>query len=368
MSGESLLAADGARRAYGDRAVLGGVSLGVAAGEVLAVLGPNGAGKTTLFRLLLLLERPDGGRILHRGRPVHPGDRRAARRLAGVFQRPHLFSGSVRHNVEFGLRARGLSRGESAARAAAALERVGLGGWQGVPAATLSGGEAQRVALARALVLEPEVLLLDEPTANLDMTVRRAFREDLERLVRTGSGAAVVITHDPADAFSLADRVAVLESGRITQLGTPEELALAPATPFVAALTGAELILDGVLVWRVEELVEVTVGAGTRVLGTAATGFRAEPGAPVHVAYRPEDVVLLAPGSDQLSSARNCLPCRVAVMSPAGGLVRIRLDAPGMALVALITRGSAERLDLRRGAEAEAHIKATALRVYGAAQ
>jgi tungstate transport system ATP-binding protein len=367
MSGEPLLAAEDAVRVYGGRAVLGGVSLGVAAGEVLAVLGPNGAGKTTLFRLLLLLERPDGGRILHGGRPVLPGDRAAARRLAGVFQRPHLFTGSVRHNVEFGLRARGLRRTEAAARAAAALERVDLAGWQDVPAETLSGGEAQRVALARALVLEPEVLLLDEPTASLDTTVRRAFREDLERLVRARSGAAVVITHDPADAFSLADRVAVLEAGRITQLGTPEELALAPATPFVAALTGAELILDGVLVSRAEEVVEVAIGAGTRILGAAAGSLPAGTGTPVHVAYRPEDVVLTAPGSDRLSSARNSLACRIAVMSPAGGLVRIRLEAPGVAVVALITRGSAERLDLRRGADVDAHIKATALRVYRAA-
>src|SRR5690606_20600959 len=237
-----VLSAEGLQRRYGGRLVLDVDRIDVRRSEVLAVLGPNGAGKSTLFRLLLLLERPDAGRIHFEGRAVSPGDRAAMRRMAGVFQRPMLFAGSVESNVALGLRARGVPRRERARRVAEALAWVGLERLAHVPVGTLSGGEAQRVALARALVVEPDVLLLDEPTANLDVTVRRRFREDLERLVRQRAGAVVLITHDPAEAFAIADRVAVIQEGRIVQVGTPTDVVMDPATPFVAAFTGAELL------------------------------------------------------------------------------------------------------------------------------
>src|SRR5690606_27891674 len=180
-------------------------------GEVLAVLGPNGAGKSTLFRLLLLLERANEGRVVFDGREVRPGDRVARRRMAGVFQRPCLFDGTVERNVAFGLAARGVPRHERAARVAEALEWLGIGAYARSPVHALSGGEAQRVALARALALRPDVLLLDEPTANLDVSVRRRFRDELAPLVRARTRAALLITHDPGDAFALADRIAVIQ-------------------------------------------------------------------------------------------------------------------------------------------------------------
>ncbi|MGH7505432.1 MAG: ABC transporter ATP-binding protein, partial [Longimicrobiales bacterium] len=233
-----LLRAEGLIRRYGGRTVVDVDALEVRPGEVVAVLGPNGAGKSTLFRLLLLLERPDAGRILLDGRPVAPGDAAAAKRIAGVFQRPYLFEGTVAANIGYGLQARGVPAAERRLRVDEALDWLEIGALRDEPVHTLSGGESQRVALARALVVQPDLLLLDEPTANLDVSVRRRFREDLERLARRRARSALLITHDPGDAFALADTVAVMQAGRIVQSCAPDRLVLEPATPFIAAFTG----------------------------------------------------------------------------------------------------------------------------------
>lgn len=362
----SLLRAEGLRRRYGRRLVVDVDTLDVGRGEVLAILGPNGAGKSTLFRLLMLVEAADEGRILLDGREVRPGDADARHRLAGVFQRPYLFSGTVAENVAYGLRARGLGKRERESRVAEILALLGIESLARAPVNQLSGGEAQRVALARALAPGPELLLLDEPTANLDVTVRRRFREDLERLIRTQAGAAILITHDPEDAFALADRIAILEEGRVVQSGTPEEIVLHPATPFVSAFTGAELLLDGRVVAEEEGLATVELEpAALRLIATAPEGTALAPGARVHIAYRPEDVLLALPDAEAETSARNRIPARVAALAPAGGLVRVRLEGD-VALTALVTRHAVEALDLAPGREVVAHLKASAMRVFRA--
>ena len=358
----ALLAAEGLTRRYGERPVVDVGELAIRRGEVLAVLGPNGAGKSTLFRLLLLLERPDRGRILLDGRTVEPGDEEARRRLAGVFQRPHLFSGTVADNLRFGMAATGVRRSEWRARAGRVAGELGLDGLLDARVSRLSVGEAQRVALARALVLEPDVLLLDEPTASLDATVRRRFREELGGVLRDRAGAVVLITHDAADAFDLADRVAVMEAGRIVQVGTPEDLTTDPATPFIAAFTGAELLLDGAVESTEEGTVRIRAGEA-RLVARAPEPALA-PGTAVHVRYRPEDVTL-APADAPDVSARNRLRMRVRSVTPSGGLIRVRLEGP-LALAALVTRESAERLGIRAGAEVTALLKSTALHVYAA--
>ncbi|MGH7448943.1 MAG: ABC transporter ATP-binding protein, partial [Longimicrobiales bacterium] len=231
QSGTPLLQAEGIVRRYGSRTVLNVESLAIGAGEVLAIVGPNGAGKSTLFRTLLLLERPDAGTIRLNGTVMQHRDSRVRGRVAGVFQRPLLFTGTVAQNVAFGLRAAGAGARERRARAEAALRWLGLESLASRPAHTLSGGEAQRVALARALVLEPEVVLLDEPTAGLDVTARRRFRQDLERVARQRAGGVILITHDATEAFGLADRIAVMHDGRLVQVATPDEIMLRPGTP-----------------------------------------------------------------------------------------------------------------------------------------
>lgn len=362
-----LLRAERITRAYGERMVLRDVSLELERNRVLAVLGPNGAGKSTLFRILLLVEAADAGRVLLDGQEVGPQDAGARRRIAGVFQRPWLFRGTVRANVAYGLRARRVSRADTVDACAPVLDTLGLTRLADSPVDSLSGGEAQRVALARALVLQPDVLLLDEPTANLDVTAQRRFREDLEHLVRAHARASIVVTHDAGEAFALADRVAVIEGGSITQAGTPAELVGAPATSFIAAFTGAELLLDGV-VQGIEDggLLDVRLAGGAVLRGRMAEGHeQPAPGAGVHVAYRPEDITLGPPDREVATSAVNRLPVSVSAVVPTGGLVRVRLEGSAP-LAALLTRGSADALDLAPGRQATAYLKATALRVFPA--
>lgn len=357
---EPLLQASNLVRRYSGHAVVKDVSLRVERHEVLGILGPNGAGKSTLFRMLLLLESADTGTITFDGRAVRAGDATARRRMAGVFQRPWLFRGTVRRNIEFGIR--------DGARTPASeiIDALALGNLLDAPVETLSGGEAQRVALARALVLEPDLLLLDEPSASLDVTVQRRFRADLEQLVRTHARAAILVTHDPAEAFALADRVAVLEGGHVTQVGTPAELVAAPATPFVAAFTGAELLLDGTAAESSDGLVHVTLRGGGVLLAALELGAPGPPaGSALHVAYRPEDVTLAPADASDGTSAVNRLAMTVRALTPAGGLVRVRLD--GVApLTALVTRQSMEALELEPGRRVSALLKAAALRVYPA--
>jgi molybdate transport system ATP-binding protein len=362
-----LLAVEGLRHGYGSRVVVDIESLVLHAGEVLAILGPNGAGKSTLFRLLLLLERPDAGTIMLAGRPVRKRNAAVRRQLAGVFQRPYLFDGTVEDNLAFGVRTRRGSRRERRKRIAAALTWFGLEELARAPVRTLSGGEAQRVALARAVAIEPDVLLLDEPTANLDVTVQRRFRQDLEHVVRQHTRAAILITHDPVDAFALADRIILLEAGRIVQAGTPSEITLEPATPFAAAFAGAELLLDGVVLEIDDNLVTARVGGGAliRALQRAQDAWPLRAGDRVHVAYRPEDITLAQPGDALETSAINRYDVTVVGVHPVEALMRVRLGGP-IDLAALVTRRSAAALGLAQGKRVQAQLKATAARAFAA--
>jgi molybdopterin-binding protein len=360
-----LLHAERLVRRYGGRTVLDIDNLTVEPGEVLAVVGPNGAGKSTLFRTLLLLERPDAGVIRLDGVVMRHRDARARGRLAGVFQRPVLFTGTVQQNVAFGLRAAGITGARQQERVAAALGWLELDALSARPVHTLSGGEAQRVALARALVLEPRIVLLDEPTASLDITVRRRFRQDLEQVARQRAGGVVLITHDAMEAFGLADRIAVMHDGRIAQAGTPDEIMLRPVTPFVAQLAGAELLLQGVVESIDDGLAAIRVSADLVLWAAVERGGALRAGAPAVVAYRPEDVILAPPGAAQQSSAVNRLPARVEAIVPAGALTRVRIATPdGIVLTALLTRRSVGALNLARDSAVMAHIKAAALHAW----
>ncbi len=234
---------DGLTKVYpGGNQALHEVSLEVEPGTFLVLLGPSGSGKTTLLRTLAGIERITSGRIaigattVADGRAHVPPDRRD---LSMVFQDyalwPHL---TVRDNVAFALRRRRLSRLQSRELAHTMLERVGLAALTGRYPNELSGGEQQRVALARALVADTGLVLCDEPLSNLDADLRERMRVEISALVREAGATTLYITHDQAEAFALADRVGVLEHGRLVQTGTPEEIYTRPASPFVARFTG----------------------------------------------------------------------------------------------------------------------------------
>jgi tungstate transport system ATP-binding protein len=229
---------------YGGRQVLDIDQLEVAAGEVLCLVGPTGAGKSSLLRLLAGLERPTSGRLLfdHHRLDRHPLPLEGQRRLTLVFQRPLLLAGTVRANVEYGLRLRGLGRRQREARVAAAFGRLGLAPLASRPARTLSGGEAQLVALARALVLEPEVLLLDELTAHLD-PARVALVEEVVRADHRQRGTTVVwATHNLFQARRCADRVGLLLEGRLAAVAPAEEFFSAPRDPRAAAFVRGDMV------------------------------------------------------------------------------------------------------------------------------
>jgi tungstate transport system ATP-binding protein len=364
MVSAPLLEAEGVVRRFGARTVLDIAHLAVHTGEVLAIVGPNGAGKSTLFRTLLLLERPDAGVVRVGGAAMSAGDARARGRLAGVFQRPVLFSGTVRQNIGFGLRALRVGAATQAERVDSVIALLALEPVADASVHGLSGGEAQRVALARALVLSPDVLLLDEPTANLDVTIRRRFRQDIERVARQRAQAIVLITHDAAEAFGLADRIAVLHDGRVAQAGTPDEIMLRPATPFIAELTGAELLLQGTVEQLEDGLVAVRIAPDVLLWATAQPDDALGAGAAAVVAYRPEDVTLSVADTAHDSSAVNRIDAVVEAIVPAGALMRVRLSAGSVRLTALVTRRSVDALALAAGTAATLHLKAAALHAW----
>jgi molybdate transport system ATP-binding protein len=332
------------------------VELGIEAGRTMAVIGANGAGKTTLLRALaglrplsrgridldgVVLDEPDTGTYVPpEGRPV-----------GVVFQDdllfPHL---SALDNVAFGLRRGGRRRAEARRLAGEWLERVGLAGRERARPAELSGGQAQRVALARALALNPSLLLLDEPLAALDATTRIETRRELRRHLATFAGVRVLITHDPVDAAVLADRIVVLDAGRVAQVGTPAEITARPRSRWVAELigtnffagtaAGAHVSLDGGGLLTIAD--RVTAGRVFAVAHPRAVS--------VH-RHRPE------------GSARNAWPGRIDSVEPLGDRLRVRIEA-APAIVAEVTAGAAAEIGLVAGADVWVAVKATEIDVY----
>jgi tungstate transport system ATP-binding protein len=362
------LEADGLSKSYAGREVVAVETLRVEEGEVFGILGPNGSGKSTLFRMLALIEASDRGEIRHFGQRVTTKDLKARRRVAAVFQRPLLFPGKVRANVAYGLRLHHLSRGEAAPRVERALGLVGGLDLADADVRTLSGGELQRVALARALVLEPAILFLDEPTSNLDVSVRRQFREDLKDIVRRVAATVILITHDQSEALVLADRVAIMREGGIVQSGSPDEVFAHPRDSFVADFMGIETIWRARVVSCDQGLCSVRTSAGI----TAELVAEAVEGSEVTVAVRPEDVALSVGDPAAVAgrtSVRNHWAGVVDSVTPAGPLVRVRVrlnpseETRESFLVALVTRSSAAELGVAVGMAVLAGVKATAMHV-----
>jgi len=351
----TVLALRDVRRRYGARDALDVRALDVVAGEVLAVIGPNGAGKSTLLRVLGLLERPDTGQVLVRGRAVDGRDALGERRrMATVFQEPLLTDATVADNVALGLRFRGVARAAGRARVARWLERLGVGGLATRAARTLSGGEAQRIALARALVLEPEVLLLDEPFGGLDAPARAALMADLGAILRADRTTTVLVTHERGEALALADRVAVLMAGRLRQVDATARVFYAPIAEDVARFVGVETLVTGRVLQSDGGV--TAVDAGGRVVEVAAD---ARPGATVRLAIRPEDVTLEPAGRHSPSSARNALEGVIARITASTHAIHVTVDV-GFPLVAAVTARSAKELGLAPGTRVCAVFKASA--------
>jgi tungstate transport system ATP-binding protein len=238
---EALLALEKILVRYGESVALEVPSLTVERGEILAVIGPNGAGKSTLLRLMGLLQQPTQGKIYFHNREVIPTDRlEIRRRMASVFQEPLLLNAPVYENAVLGLKLRRLDRRTAEQRVLPWLERLKISHLAKRQARSLSGGEAQRTSLARALVLDPEILLLDEPFSPLDPPTRDSLLLDLHRILRDTGITTILVTHQREEAFMLGDRVAVLIGGKIQQIGTAAEVFLHPVSDAVARFVGAD--------------------------------------------------------------------------------------------------------------------------------
>jgi molybdate transport system ATP-binding protein len=333
------------------------VELDIGEGEVVALVGPNGAGKTTLLRAIAGLVPFESGHVHLDGQVLEdagsghyvPTERRS---IGFVFQDyllfPHL---SVVDNVAFGLRSRGTHRREAAEKALEWLDRVGLKSYARAKPAELSGGQRQRVALARALAPDPRLLLLDEPLSALDVTTRAEVRRDLKRHLGSFGGIRLLVTHDPLEAVTLADRLIVMEKGRHVQTGTPAEVTEHPRSQYVADLVGVNLLR-----------------------GEADHGFVRIPGGPVVAAAGAESgevFVVIHPRAVAVyrnrpeGSPRNVWRGRASSIELLGNRVRVRIDGE-IPLVAEVTPSALNDLQLVEGGEVWLAFKSTDVGVYAA--
>jgi len=359
-----LIEAAGISHSYGERKVLQDLNLSIGKGEAFALIGPTGAGKTTLLRIIDLLEIPGAGDIYFDGKCIpRSGKQRLdiRRRMSFIHQKPQVFNLTVYDNVACGLRWRGEEKNRIPEKVNHILEMVGLRGYEKRNARTLSGGEAQRVALARSLVLEPEVLLLDEPTANLDPISTAKIEQLISYVAKQRNTTMIMATHDMSQGQQLADRIGVLLDGRLVQTGNANDIFRSPQSEDVAHFVGMENILEGIVMASNEGIALINVG------GNVIQAVSSYPvGKEVYACIRPEDITLLIANSCQQtavrSSARNSFQAEVSRVTTLGPLSRVEISC-GFRLVALVTKISAEELNLQVGKEVCATFKATGVHV-----
>ncbi len=327
---------------YGRMRVIHGLNLTVADGELVSLLGPSGTGKTTVLKAVAGLIRPQAGEVMIDGRSVAgvPPERRSA---VMVFQKPLLFPFmNVAQNIDFGLRMQGLGRAESRTRIRSILELTGLAGLERRKVHEISGGQQQRVALARALVLQPSILLLDEPLSSLDANLRQQMRELIRDLQAHTRITTLLVTHDQSEALMLSDRIGLLLGGRLRQLGTPRALFHRPVDPEVARFFGGCNFFEGKIR---EGVFDCTFG---RFPASGVCGN----GRPLTATIRPEDIRL---GSDPGYP----LEGRVRKTSFEGSATRVWVDCGGSPLVVLTPR-----TDVSAGSRVRIEVPADKVRIF----
>ena len=322
--------------------IAGGIreaSFALEPGTFFTMLGPSGCGKTTTLRCIAGLETPDDGLISIDGRTLFDAKARInvpveQRAVGMVFQSyaiwPHM---TVAENVAFPFtvsKHRRYSRAEIEEHVRRALAIVDLDGFQQRPSTRLSGGQQQRVALARAIVHEPRLLLLDEPLSNLDAQLRDEMRSELKRLQSKIGITTVYVTHDQSEALALSDRIAVIDHGRIKQIGSPQEIYFRPANPFVARFVGATNLLPGRLIGASNGKGAVEVLSGRQIQCLVPQGI--DDPASVSVSIRPESISLVARGATSAKAGDNCLAGRISGVTFLGAARRVDVESDGVSL------------------------------------
>lgn len=342
-------------KVFPERKALDSVSLEVFEGEVLALLGPNGSGKTTLLRVLASILRPTSGDVYFSGVRVTSENIERMRLLSSlVFQRTVMFGGSVYDNVAYGLRLRGVPRSEIVKRVARVLRLVRLEGFEKRSARRLSGGEQQRVALARALVLGTRLLLLDEPTANLDPQNAAIIEDVIATVNRELKTTVVLATHNMFQARSLPHRIALIGDGRVGEVGLPGEV-FGKLSKSLASFAVLDNTFSGVARVREDGVTVVDIGGDVQLEATEQHVGE------VRVLISPADIIVSK--SAILSSARNVLRGRVVELREVEGLVRLRVDV-GRLFTVQITRGSFVSLGLGLGSVVFLVFKASGVQFF----
>ena len=343
---------------YGERNILTNINLRIDRGEVFALIGPTGAGKTTLLRLIDLIDEPASGKIFFDGvdaaapATVRLGMRR---RMAFVLQKPVVFNLSVHDNIACALRWRGFRGSRLKEKVNHITDVVGLSDYGDQNARQLSGGEVQRVAIARAIAIEPEVLLLDEPMANLDPLSAARIEELISSIIRRYATTIIMATHDLSQGQRLADRMAVMMGGELLQTGSSKDVFTSPRNREVAEFVGVENIIDGVIASSEDNMVTLeSRGRSIEAISDYPVG------AEVCACIRPEDITLAL--SRISSSARNSFEGEITWLVNMGPLTRVEIQC-GFPLVVMVTKRSAEEMGLTKGKKIYATFKATGVHV-----
>ena len=351
---KTLIELKGVTKRYGEITALDDVSLGVGEKEVFTVLGPNGSGKTTMLRIMASIDEPTSGEVFFEGEKINDKNRSQARRRSTmIFQKTALFNTTVYKNVAYGLKLRGYSRKEIDEKVKEALGLVKLRGYEKRSAKKLSGGEQQRVSLARALALNTDLLLLDEPTANLDPKNVSIIEETISRVNREYDTTIVMATHNIFQAETLTTRVALLLGGKIAQIGAPREIFRGPSEG-LASFARLENVFSGTSRILREGTSVINVDDGMRIEAALRKSGK------VTVFVRPEDIILSK--KTMASSARNVFKGKIVEISDFGPVVKLKVDA-GKEFVVQITKRSFVEMQLNVGSTVFLTFKASSVRL-----
>jgi len=340
---------------YGEIVALSDTNLKVIKGEILTIIGPNGSGKTTLLKIMAGIDRPNSGEFYFDDVKVDSNKFNEIRsRSTMVFQKTALFTTSVYNNLTYGLKLRGYPKDKIKEKVAEALKMVRLDGYENRPAKKLSGGEQQRVSLARALVLETELLILDEPTANLDPKNVSIIEETISQVNKEKKTTIVMATHNIFQAQTLADRFAILLDGQIVEVGSTKEI-LGIQSKYLASFARLENIFRGNSRVSYNGTSIIEIGDGLDIEATEKRSGR------VNLQIRPEDILISS--KDIISSARNTFKGRVVEISDLGSSVRLRIDI-GKEIIAQITKTSFLEMQINIGTEVHLTFKASSVILF----
>jgi len=333
--------------------------------KILVLIGPNGSGKSTLIKLINLLESTDSGSIYFNDKLITGSevDKIIVRKeMSTVFQEPLLFNTSVYNNILMGLEFRGKKISASKEIFDYLIDKLKIKNLLKRNPKSLSGGEQQRVALARALVLEPKLLLLDEPLANIDQLSREELRNDLFDILRATGRSTIYVTHDRNEAMIIADSIAVVNEGRIEQFGLKDEVFRKPASEFIAKFVGVETLIEGIVAECRDNVCRIKIdGSKNDIFAVSAP---VDQGTKVTAAIRPEDVILYnIEMNPESSSAMNSFIGEITEIQDLGIFKKVEIDC-GFNLVSFVTRNSIDRLGLEPGKKVLSSVKASSVHIF----